>query len=250
MIFTSDFASARVRPSPNINERKDGISPDAIILHYTGMKTAKGAEDWLCDTRSQVSSHYLVYEDGSVVQMVPEKLRAWHAGASFWQGVTDMNSHSVGIEIANPGHDLGYADFPDAQIEAVIRLCRDILGRWNISPRRVLAHSDIAPARKIDPGEKFPWCRLAHEGVAHYLAAVPLQEGPSLALGDAGEEVRKLHDGLRLFGYGIASTDMYNVETVTVVKAFQRHFRPQKIDGFADASTRLTLLNYLDSSVI
>jgi N-acetylmuramoyl-L-alanine amidase len=247
MSFTPDFAPARVRLSPNVNERKDGIAPDAIILHYTGMKTAEGAEDWLCDTRSQVSSHYLVYEDGSVVQMVPEGKRAWHAGVSYWQGETDLNSHSVGIEIANPGHDLGYVDFPDAQIEAVIHLCRDIMARWNISPRRVLAHSDIAPTRKIDPGEKFPWSTLAREGVAHYLPPAPLREGTSLTRGDAGEDVKKFNEDLRRFGYLLSSTDIYNDDTATVVKAFQRHYRPVLVDGIADYSTIVTLARYLQS---
>src|SRR5690606_35988766 len=136
-----------------------------------------GAEDWLCDPRSQVSSHYLVDDDGAVVQMVPERCRAWHAGKSFWQGEIDLNSRSVGIEIANPGHDLGYSDFPDEQIEAVIRLCRDIMGRWEIPAHRVLAHSDIAPTRKIDPGEKFPWKRLAGEGIGFYVDPAPIRRG-------------------------------------------------------------------------
>src|SRR6185312_12956132 len=132
-----------------------------IILHYTGMETGEAAEAWLCNPESEVSSHYLVHEDGLIVQMVREADRAWHAGASSWHGETDMNSRSVGIEIVNRGHSLGYDNFGDSQIEAVIGLCRGISLRHAVPPERVLAHSDIAPARKVDPGEKFPWRRLA-----------------------------------------------------------------------------------------
>lgn len=245
MNFTADYQKARVRPSPNFGERRDCTNPDTIILHYTGMASAEAAEDWLCDPRSQVSSHYLVYEDGSIVQMVPERARAWHAGRSFWQGETDLNSRSVGIEIANPGHDLGYTDFPDAQIDAVIDLCRDIRARWNIPVERVLAHSDIAPSRKIDPGERFPWWRLAEAGVCFYVEPAPCEDGAVLSSGDQGGEVAQLQAELSRVGYGIAVTGNYDAETVTVVKAFQRRFRPARVDGVFDASTRKTLQTVL-----
>ena len=245
MSFEPDYRNARVRPSPNFGERRDCIKPDTIILHYTGMATAQGAEDWLCDTRSQVSSHYLVYEDGAVVQMVPEKARAWHAGKSYWHGETDMNSRSVGIEIANPGHDLGYSDFPDVQIDAVIDLCRDIIARWSIRVERVLAHSDIAPSRKIDPGEKFPWRRLAEAGVCFYVEPGTCAGGKVLSFGDEGGAVAQFQSGLTRVGYGISVTGTYDAETVTVVKAFQRRFRPDRVDGVADAATQDTLLRVL-----
>lgn len=245
MTFSADYKSARVRPSPNYGERRDGIDPDTIILHYTGMASAKAAEDWLCIPESQVSSHYLVYEDGAVVQMVPEKARAWHAGVSFWQGETDLNSRSVGIEIANPGHDHGYTDFPDAQIASVILLCRDIIDRWAILPRRVLAHSDIAPGRKVDPGEKFPWQRLAAEGVGFYITPTAIRAGTSLSLGDEGEDVKELQIELRRFGYRVTDSGVYDASTVAVVKSFQSHFRPESVDGIADPSTISTLRNSL-----
>lgn len=247
MSFDADYRPARVRPSPNHGERRGGISPDTIILHYTGMASAKGAEDWLCDPRSQVSSHYLVYEDGSVVQMVPETARAWHAGRSFWQGETDLNSRSVGIEIANPGHVLGYIDFPDAQIDAVILLCRDIMARWSIPCRRVLAHSDIAPSRKIDPGEKFPWHRLAEEGICCHVPPSPRSGGVSLSRGDEGRQVEELQRNLGRLGFGISVTGIYDSGTEVIVKAFQRRFRPDEVDGIADDSTRNTLLNVINS---
>ena len=152
------------RPSPNHDERAAGKPVDILLLHYTGMRSAEGALKWLTDPASKVSSHYFVDEDGRAVALVDEDRRAWHAGKSFWAGETDINSRSIGIEIANPGHEFGYRPFPEAQIEAVIALCRDILARHPIPPERVLAHSDVAPARKQDPGEFFPWARLAAAG--------------------------------------------------------------------------------------
>jgi N-acetylmuramoyl-L-alanine amidase len=235
-LFKADHRGAVVRPSPNFGERKNGRKADALILHYTGMKTAKGAEDWLCADESQVSAHYLVYEDGRIVQMVREADRAWHAGASFWQGERDMNSASVGIEIANPGHH-GYTDFPAEQIGAVIKLCRGIIRRHKIAPERVLAHSDIAPGRKVDPGEKFPWGRLAGEGVGNYIAPAPVQGGRFLSPGDAGQPVEALQAMLGLYGYESSVTGVYDPATLRDVKAFQLHFRPEKVDGIADFST-------------
>ena len=155
--------------SPNFNERK--VPPDIIVLHYTGMKTGEEALAWLCNEESKVSSHYLVEEDGRVFRLVPEERRAWHAGVSSWKGETDINACSIGVEIVNPGHEFGYRAFPDAQIETVIRLLDDIRGRWSIENARILGHSDVAPARKEDPGELFPWRRLAehgHEGLAQH----------------------------------------------------------------------------------
>jgi N-acetylmuramoyl-L-alanine amidase len=154
MTFIPDYKDAAVIPSPNHDERKLGV--DLLLLHYTGMKTAADARARLIDPAAKVSSHYLVDEDGGIAQLVPEARRAWHAGLSSWKSVTDINSCSVGIEIVNPGHEFGYRDFPEAQIEAVIALCRDIVARHSIPARRVLAHSDVAPARKEDPGERFP----------------------------------------------------------------------------------------------
>ena len=150
-----------------------------LVLHYTGMEREERALKWLCDPESSVSCHYLVFEDGRVAQLVDEADRAWHAGKSFWAGETDINSRSIGIEIANPGHQYGYSGFPDAQMDAVIALCREILGRHPIPPQRVLAHSDIAPARKEDPGELFPWDRLHAEGIGHWVLPEPIGRGAS-----------------------------------------------------------------------
>ena len=239
-MFKADHRGAKVRPSPNFGARKDGKKTTALVLHYTGMKTAKGAEDWLCADESQVSAHYLVYEDGTVVQMVREVDRAWHAGASYWHGERDMNSVSVGIEIANPGHH-GYLDFPDAQIEAVIKLCRGIIRRHRIAPEMVLAHSDIAPGRKVDPGEKFPWRRLAEKGIGNFAEPSPVQGGRFLSPGEKGQPVEALQAMLALYGFECPVTGVYDADTLRGVKAFQLHFRPERVDGIADFSTIDTL---------
>jgi N-acetylmuramoyl-L-alanine amidase len=239
-LFKADQRGAKVRPSPNFGARKDGKTVNALILHYTGMKTAKGAEDWLCADESQVSAHYLVYEDGQIVQMVREADRAWHAGASFWLGERDLNSVSIGIEIANPGHH-GYLDFPAGQIDAVIKLCRGIKRRHGIAPEMVLAHSDIAPGRKVDPGEKFPWGRLAREGIGNFVEPAAVNGGRFLSAGDQGQPVEALQAMLALYGYECQVTGVYDPATLRDVKAFQLHFRPQKVDGIADFSTIDTL---------
>jgi N-acetylmuramoyl-L-alanine amidase len=228
--------------SPNHDERKDGRRPDMILLHYTGMPDANGALERLTSPASKVSCHYFVFEDGRVVQLVPESRRAWHAGASFWAGETDINSCSIGIEIVNPGHDFGYPDFAARQIAAVTALCRGIVTRFAIAAERVLAHSDVAPSRKQDPGEKFPWRRLHDCGVGHWVQPAPLSEpGEVLSPGEQGEAVAKLQGALAAYGYGIAATGSFDRSTGEVVTAFQRHFRPQRVDGIADASTRRTL---------
>jgi len=243
--FSIDQPGAEARPSPNFGERRDGAVPDMIVLHYTGMATGQAAEDWLCNPASEVSSHYLVHEDGRIVQMVREADRAWHAGKSFWQGVADINSCSVGIEIVNPGHALGYARFPKRQVDAVTDLCAGIRDRHGIRPERVLAHSDIAPGRKIDPGEKFPWKRLFEAGIGHLVPASPVRRGPVLAEGDMGRSVEDVQTLLSLYGYGIDITGNFDERTRVVVEAFQRHFRPRKVDGVADGSTLRTLRRLL-----
>ncbi len=232
-----DHKTAKVRPSPNFGVRNDGKSVSAIILHYTGMVSGQAAEDWLCNPESQVSSHYLVHEDGRIIQMVAEADRAWHAGKSFWKGETDLNSVSVGIEIVNPGHVLGYTPFAARQINAVIRLCRGIILRHNIRPEMVLAHSDIAPGRKIDPGEKFPWDALAAKGIGHYVTPAPITGGRFFAVGDKGQPIEALQSMLALFGYDVPVTGEFDAVTEKNVSAFQRHHRPERVDGVADVST-------------
>ena len=237
------FIVTDVVPSPNYEARKQGHVPDMILLHYTGMQTGETALQLLCAPDSQVSSHYVVFEDGRIVQCVPEAFRAWHAGASFWAGETDINSCSIGIEIVNPGHEFGYSNFPLRQIAAVISICRSIITRRGpISADRILAHSDVAPARKQDPGEKFPWDLLSESGIGHWVRPAPLNiDGPTLGPGDNGELVTRLQRALRGYGYGIEETGSYDDATRVVVTAFQRHFRPARVDGIADASTQLTL---------
>lgn len=227
--------------SPNLEPRRDGRRPDMLLLHYTGMASAAAALDWLCNPKSGVSCHYLVDERGAITQMVGEEMRAWHAGVSSWQGEADTNSRSIGIEIHNPGHALGYSDFPARQMHAVIALCRDIVARHAIAPRLVLAHSDVAPGRKIDPGEKFDWAQLHGAGVGHWVEAAPFEEGAHLGPGEDGEAVLRLQSLLAHYGYGIERTGIYDAMTRTVVAAFQRHFRPARIDGIADRSTLDTL---------
>ena len=239
--FACDYPDAVVQASPNYGERIGVTGPDMILLHYTGMETAAGALSWLCRVESQVSSHYFVHEDGRVVQLVPEVRRAWHAGRSVWKGDCDINSRSIGIEIANPGHPGGLPDFPDAQIEAVIRLCRDCGERWCIPPERVLGHSDVAPIRKVDPGEKFPWARLHAAGVGHWIEPTPVTGGRFFQRGDTGPPVEALQTMLGLYGYGTEATGNYDERTEGDVVAFQRHFRPDRVDGIADFSTIDTL---------
>ncbi len=247
--FAPDHAGAEVRVSPNFGPRRDGKRADAIILHYTGMETGAAAEAWLCNSESEVSSHYIVHENGHVVQMVREADRAWHAGAGSWHGETDMNSRSIGIEIVNPGHMLGYPEFPERQIEAVTDLCRGICLRHEVAPEGVLAHSDIAPGRKIDPGEKFPWDRLAAAGIGHFVDPVAISSETGRGEGSDDPVVERLQSMLALYGYGVEITGFFNHETRLVVEAFQRHFRPERVDGVADASTLDTLHKLLSPLV-
>ncbi len=236
-----DFAGARLVPSPNHGERSGDRRPDMILLHYTGMETSAAALDWLCREESQVSCHYFVHEDGRIDQLVPEERRAWHAGKSFWKGETDINSCSIGIEIANPGHPGGLPDFPERQIEAVVELCRDCGERWQIAPERVLAHSDVAPIRKVDPGEKFPWGELFRRGVGHWVEPAPVGGGRYFQRGDRGQPVEALQSMLSLYGYAVEITGIFCDRTEGAVAAFQRHFRQSRVDGIADVSTLDTL---------
>jgi N-acetylmuramoyl-L-alanine amidase len=238
-------------PSPNFGVRRGRGRPDMLLLHYTGLADVTEAIDWLCRPESRVSAHYVVDETGRIAQLVAESMRAWHAGVATWAGESDINSVSVGIEIHNPGHDLGYCDFPEAQLGALEALCLDIIARHRIRPERVLAHSDVAPARKQDPGEKFPWARLAAVGIGHWVAPVPIAEergdvrGSGAAAGPAENRgaaaIAATQAQLAAYGYGIAPTGEEDAATHVVVRAFQRHFRPQRVDGCLDASTVATL---------
>ena len=230
-----------LRPSPNFEPRKDGFKPSILLMHYTDMKTAAEACNWLCDPCSKVSCHYLVDEDGAITQMVDEEMRAWHAGQSSWRGESDINSRSIGIEIQNPGHRYGYRDFPAAQMRAVIDLSRDIVARNGINPERVLAHSDVAPGRKVDPGERFDWKLLHEAGVGHWVTPAPIGSDAGSKPGDTGAAVERLQAMLASYGYGLPVTREYDARTAAVVSAFQLHFRQVRVDGIADKSTVDTL---------
>jgi N-acetylmuramoyl-L-alanine amidase len=237
-------AAAEFIASPNHNERRGFARPDAVVLHYTGMPTGAAALKRLCDPAAQVSSHYFVGEDGRVVQLVAEERRAWHAGVGVWKGVRDLNSASIGVEIVNPGHGPAGEPpppFPPAQIAGLTALLRDVGQRYAIAPERFLAHSDVAPGRKIDPGETFPWEALARAGVGHWTTPAPLAAGRVLAPGEEGAPVKALQAMLALYGYGVEVSGVYDARTRDAVAAFQRHFRPARVDGAADPSTIETL---------
>ncbi|MCP4071183.1 MAG: N-acetylmuramoyl-L-alanine amidase [Hyphomicrobiales bacterium] len=247
IIFTADSSSvSQVIPSPNFGERLTASSPDLIVLHYTGMKSDEAALNWLCEQESQVSCHYFIFEDGKIVQLVAEEKRAWHAGNSCWKGERDINSHSIGIEIVNPGHEFGYVDFPSEQMEAVVRLVRDIVERNDIPATNILAHSDIAPLRKEDPGELFDWHLLYREGYGNWIEPSPVIEGAKLMTGLKNEKVKAFQTALGKLGFEINITGEFDVLTFACTTAFQRHFRQERIDGIADISTVDTLNRLLD----
>ncbi len=229
----------RAHPSPNHDIRPAGAVVDMLLLHYTGMQSAAAALDRLCDPAAEVSAHYLIDEDGRVLRLVPEDRRAWHAGVGSWKGATDLNARSIGIELVNPGHEFGYRPFPEPQMAALEALASDITARHAIAPARVLGHSDVAPARKQDPGEWFDWARLAARGLGLWPAAdfAASANAPALAPGAQGAAVVDLQLALAAIGYDIAGSGVYDPDTATVVAAFQRHFRPSQIDGVADPET-------------
>ncbi|MCJ2177275.1 N-acetylmuramoyl-L-alanine amidase [Novosphingobium album (ex Hu et al. 2023)] len=207
----------RIVESPNWNERKLPVS--MVVLHYTGMKSAEEALQRMCDPAAEVSAHYLIDEEGIVTSLVPEEKRAWHAGQSYWRGITDVNSASVGIELANPGHEFGYRPFPEPQMDALLPLLADIMDRHDIPRANVVAHSDIAPARKQDPGEYFDWHRLGELGLALDIPAAKM----NLFYDNPGA----FYLALERFGYDIA-------DGRAAVRAFQRRWRPMFIDGEID----------------
>jgi N-acetylmuramoyl-L-alanine amidase len=229
-------------PSPNFDARKS--PPDMVVLHYTGMKTGTEALARLCDPEAKVSAHYLIEEDGRLYTLVAEERRAWHAGVSFWKDERDINAVSIGIELVNPGHEFGYRDFPEAQIAALIGLLDDIRGRWDIPDGRILGHSDVAPARKQDPGERFPWQALAKAGHGLWVEP-PASPGAPLSIGDEGAGVFALQAGLTRLGYDSAPTARFEADTAQILSAFQRHWRPERVDGIADGETRARLVHLL-----
>jgi N-acetylmuramoyl-L-alanine amidase len=229
-------------PSPNQDERSEKV--DMLILHYTGMKTARDALDRLRDSAAAVSSHYVVDEDGTVFRLVPEDRRAWHAGVSHWRGHSALNARSIGIEIVNPGHEWGYQDFPALQLAAVCDLCLAILARHAIPARNVVGHSDVAPERKEDPGERFDWRALAENGVG-------LWPENGVDLGTTGVvrdavTLRPVRSALAEIGYRVAPEGALDPTLSAVLRAFQRHWRPEAITGQADDGTLVRLLGVRD----
>jgi len=229
-------------PSPNHDART--VAPDMIVLHYTGMETGEAALARLRDPAAKVSAHYLIEEDGGLFVLVPEERRAWHAGVSFWAGRNDINNVSIGIELVNPGHDWGYRAFPAAQMRTLIGLLDEVRDRWQVPDARILGHSDVAPARKLDPGELFDWPGLAAAGHGLWVAADPAPGGP-LSIGDEGAGVFALQAGLARLGYESPPSGHYDPHTATLITAFQRHWRPERIDGVADGETRARLVRLL-----
>lgn len=216
-------------PSPNFDGRPHVVPIDMLVLHYTGMESASAALARLCDPCSAVSAHYLVDEDGAVYRLVAEEQRAWHAGVSSWRGMTDINARSIGIELVNPGHEFGYRPFPEPQMVAVTVLCEDIVRRRQIPARNVVGHSDVAPRRKMDPGELFDWARLAAAGVGLWPAE------SDLCIMDPNV----ITDMLAKVGYEMS-------DPVAALKAFQRHFRPERVTGRIDFGTARRLSGLLE----
>ncbi len=226
-------------PSPNFDARPDGQAVDMLLLHYTGMESAAAALARMGDETAKVSAHYCIDEDGTLIRLVPEDQRAWHAGAACWAeggaGAGDINARSIGIELVNPGHEFGYRAFPEAQMAVLIELAGGILARHPIPARRVLGHADVAPLRKEDPGELFDWARLAAAGIGLWPGAAEPRNPP---------EAAAARRQLAAFGYGYLDQD-----PAAVIRAFQRHFRPEAVTGVIDAVTagRLeALLGLLD----
>lgn len=227
------------RHSPNTDTRSGEV--DILLMHYTGMTDATAAVDRLCDPEARVSAHYVISEAGAIYRLAEESARCWHAGISEWRGLPDVNSRSIGIEIANHGHEHGYRPFPEPQMRALITLSKAILARWPIPARNVIGHSDVAPLRKEDPGELFDWSRLAREGIGLWPFDVTGGPAPVLGRGDSGLEVLRMQRDLRRYGWPCPETGRFDAATEKTVIAFQRHFRQSPLDGRFDGLCRARL---------
>jgi N-acetylmuramoyl-L-alanine amidase len=227
------------RPSPNHDARPEGARIDMAVLHYTGMQTPEAALKRLCDKAAKVSAHYLIDEKGALYRLVADERRAWHAGVSSWGGADDINGRSIGIELANPGHEFGYRPFTEPQMRALLKLLSEIARRHKIPPSRVVGHSDVAPERKEDPGELFDWARLAKAGFGLW----PEEGFNPKAGGGATPGAAELQRALRAIGYGIEESNKSEARLKAVLRAFQRHFRPRLVDGEADWETARLILH-------
>lgn len=223
------------RPSPN-HDSREGQAIDILLLHYTGMPSGEAALERLCDPNAEpgrVSAHYCIEEDGRIYRLVPEERRAWHAGVSSWAGESNINARSIGIELVNPGHEFGYRPFPEPQMLSLTALAQDILARNTIPPERVLGHSDVAPLRKEDPGELFDWPRLAAAGIGLW----PSDDTHKIPEPHEPPETLDLQKRLTRYGYTVPQNGVLDDETRAVIRAFQRHFLPQRLSGSPDAET-------------
>ena len=227
--------------SPNWNERPCGCVVDTVILHYTGMKTGAEAIARLRDAATQVSAHYVVEEDGRIFRLVAEEKRAWHAGVSHWQGRDNINDCSIGVEIVNPGHEFGYRAFPTPQINGLITLLSGIKERHGIPAARFIGHSDIAPQRKIDPGELFPWRELADYGLGVVSINPCLDQSVVARKGDVGDVVCDLNKLLGIVGYHNLGDGNFGSGTEMALRAFQRHWCPEHVTGELDVGTQQVL---------
>ena len=222
-------ARATERASPNCGPRRDGARPDMVVLHYTAMESAQAAADRLCDPSAEVSAHYLIARDGEVLALVPEESRAWHAGISAWGDVPDVNSRSIGIELDNPGHVLGYHPFPEPQMKTLETLLETVLARWAIPPERVLGHACIAPGRKIDPGEKLDWRRLARRGLSVWLDAAGFAS-------EGRADPARFRAAARAFGYPVDDAEGWSEPLGAVWRSFAMRFRPAEADVVPNAT--------------
>jgi N-acetylmuramoyl-L-alanine amidase len=227
------------RPSPNFDDRPMGVAPEILVLHYTDTNTLAETFGYLLDPAKQVSAHYVVDEDGTVYRLVDETKRAWHAGQSCWRGLRDINARSIGIEIQNPGHRCGYRPFPEAQIAAILELCKTIMTRHGIHARDLVGHSDIAPQRKMDPGELFPWERFAQAGLGYWPGHVARRRRSihTFGPGDRDEAIGNAQHALAAVGYDCSPSFVLDAPTTAVLTAFQRRFRPWRCDGRLDGET-------------
>ncbi|MGY8986191.1 MAG: N-acetylmuramoyl-L-alanine amidase [Sphingomonadales bacterium] len=234
------------RASPNFDERVGRNKPNMLIFHYTGMETGEAALNKLLDPSSKVSAHYLVFEDGKIIQLVEDKKRAWHSGVSTWKGKGDINSSSIGIEIVNRGHEFGYCEFPKEQVDAVLKLSKVIIKKYKIPPNKILGHSDIAPLRKTDPGELFPWESFAKADVGIWPRYIKPLFKENINEDSPSNHIFDLQKKLVNFGFEKGDQGVYCPLTRANVTAFQRHWNPLKISGIADAETQ----NKLDALLI
>ncbi len=233
------------RPSPN-HDTRGGQAIDILLMHYTGMRSGEEALKRLCDPNAEpgrVSAHYCIDEDGVIYRLVAEEQRAWHAGVASWAGESNINARSIGIELVNPGHEFGYRPFPEAQMVSLIALSKDILQRQAIPARRVLGHSDVAPLRKEDPGELFDWQRLAAEGIG-----VWPDLGTTATQADAECDIAQMQSLLHDYGYQVSRDGVLNDDTRAVIRAFQRHFRPDHLSGEPDPATCATLRHLAETA--